>query len=211
VREALPLSGLHHTNIARLIGVSSISSRPALVFPWYDNGTAQKYLSGRDVPAKISVVSVYRMLLGSNLTSYVQIRDIAAGVAYMHRKGLVHGDLKAVRLPLFMVVLYKIPHTDVQTNILIDDQGRGVLSDFGLARAFGITDKSGLTTSSISGSLRWLAPELFPRLDVGQANSQTEIQRTKASDVWAFGCTVYEVSISTVVAIKKVLSGNSLK
>jgi serine/threonine protein kinase len=111
----------------------------------------------------------------------------------MHQKGLVHGDLKAVSLPLSMVP-YMISHTHVQTNILIDDQGRGILSDFGLARTLGMTDKSGLTTSSIFGSLRWLAPELFPRLDRGQANSPTEIQRTSASDVWAFGCTVFEVN-----------------
>jgi serine/threonine protein kinase len=198
VREALPLSGLHHTNIARLIGISSISGRPALVFPWYDNGTAQKYLSDKDVSAKLSVVSVDLILQGSNLyCTCIQIRDIAAGVAYMHRKGLVHGDLKAVSPPLFMVVPYKISHTSVKINVLVDDQGRGVLSDFGLARALGKTDKSGLTTSSIvSGSLKWLAPELFPRLDGGQAKLQTEVQRTKASDVWAFGCTVYEVSTS---------------
>ena len=116
----------------------------------------------------------------------------------------IHGDLKAVSL-LFMMVSYKISHINVQTNILIDDQGRGVLSDFGLARALGKTDKSGLTTSSISGSLRWLAPELFPKLEGGQANSQTEIQRTKASDVWAFGCTVYEVSTVPPIAIKSCL------
>ena len=111
----------------------------------------------------------------------------------MHRKGLVHGDLKGVRLHLFILVPYD---NSAQINILIDDQGRGVLSDFGLAHNLGKTDKSGLTTSSISGSLRWLAPELFPRLDGGQAKTQTETQRTKASDVWAFGCTVYEVSTS---------------
>ena len=110
----------------------------------------------------------------------------------MHRKGLIHGDLKVVSLPLLTEVLYKISHINVQSNILIDDQGRGILSDFGLARALGKTDKSGLTTSSIiSGSLKWLSPELFPRVDGEQANSQTEIQRTKASDVWAFGMVVH--------------------
>jgi serine/threonine protein kinase len=120
----------------------------------------------------------------------------------MHRRGLIHGDLKAVSLPLFIIVPYMISHTNVQTNILIDDQGRGILSDFGLTRTLGMTDKSGLTTSSISGSLRWLAPELFPRLDRGPANSQTKIQRTNASDVWAFGCTVYEVSTFPLITIK---------
>jgi hypothetical protein len=71
VREALPLSGLRHTNIARLIGISSISGRPVLVFPWYDNGTAQKYLSDKDVSAKLPVVSVDRILQGSNLIFYL--------------------------------------------------------------------------------------------------------------------------------------------
>jgi serine/threonine protein kinase len=72
-----------------------------------------------------------------------------------------------------------------QLNVLIDDNGRAVLCDFGLSRmASDIT--SGAATSNsegIIGSRNWMAPE---RLMGGSLS--------KASDIYAFGMTLYEVS-----------------
>ncbi|KAG8935631.1 hypothetical protein FRC00_010691 [Tulasnella sp. 408] len=72
------------------------------------------------------------------------------------------------------------------TNILINDAHQAVLCDFGLAlfiQESGIS--SGLTTSrSVKGSLRYMSPEL---------NLDDEAKHTLASDVWAWGCTAFEV------------------
>ncbi|KAG8924876.1 hypothetical protein FRC00_004594, partial [Tulasnella sp. 408] len=72
------------------------------------------------------------------------------------------------------------------TNILINDSLNTVLCDFGLAsfvQESGIS--SGLTTSqSIKGSIRYMSPEL---------HLEEDAKHTLASDVWAWGCTAFEI------------------
>jgi serine/threonine protein kinase len=72
-----------------------------------------------------------------------------------------------------------------QQNVLIDDSGRALLCDFGLARVKAdITSRSTVDDiSATAGSRYWMAPE---RLE-GKSPK-------KPSDVYAFGCTSYEVS-----------------
>ncbi|KAG8926527.1 hypothetical protein FRC01_008732 [Tulasnella sp. 417] len=97
------------------------------------------------------------------------IRDVTAGMNYLHSCSphICHGDLKP-------------------PNILINDTLRAVLCDFGLAtfiQESGIS--SGLTTSrSIKGSLRYMSPEL---------SLVDDAKHTLASDVWAWGCTAFEI------------------
>ncbi|KIJ52447.1 hypothetical protein M422DRAFT_156722 [Sphaerobolus stellatus SS14] len=75
-----------------------------------------------------------------------------------------------------------IIHGDLRAgNILISDKGVPHLSDFGLSRI--LRESFGLTTSSeAGGALRWMAPELFHE------------KVTTASDVWAYGMTILEVT-----------------
>jgi len=104
------------------------------------------------------------------------IKDVAEGLHYLHtlHKPIVHGDLKS-------------------SNVLIDDDGRAILTDFGLSRIIEeCYQPSGYTTANIAfgGSFRWGAPELTT-LDT---NDESESPRpTRASDIWSFGCTVYEI------------------
>ncbi|KIM53149.1 hypothetical protein SCLCIDRAFT_139595, partial [Scleroderma citrinum Foug A] len=90
---------------------------------------------------------------------------IANGLLYLHtyKEGpIIHGDIKGF-------------------NVLISEEGRALLTDFGL---------SFLTNSSFSmstpghfgGKLPWMAPEM---LNGGEA--------TAARDVWAFAMTVLEL------------------
>ncbi|KAF8198716.1 kinase-like domain-containing protein, partial [Mycena galopus ATCC 62051] len=72
-------------------------------------------------------------------------------------------------------------------NILIHSDGRPRLTDFGLTEIELEGAPSGAAKSA--GSTRWMAPELFC----------SPYQRTKASDIWAFGCVCCEVNpISTL-------------
>ncbi|KAF9256330.1 kinase-like protein, partial [Marasmius fiardii PR-910] len=69
---------------------------------------------------------------------------VSNGLAYLHSKEIVHGDLKSF-------------------NILITPSGRTCIADFGLSR---VTESHGLhfTTSTSThrvGTTRWLAPELL--------------------------------------------------
>ncbi|KAG6816780.1 hypothetical protein H0H87_003043 [Tephrocybe sp. NHM501043] len=97
--------------------------------------------------------------------------DVAKGLSYLHNNSIIHGDLKG-------------------PNILIDEQGRARLCDFGIASICDPEIKAWTTQSSVSskgGSTRWQAPELF------DLNSDEDVPNTVFSDVYAFGCVCYEV------------------
>ena len=84
---------------------------------------------------------------------------VASGLDELHRQGIVHRDVKP-------------------SNILIDGEGRAMLTDFGLARhvAETVLTSYGL----VLGTLDYIAPE---RLDGGEA--------TPATDIYSLGCVVY--------------------
>ncbi len=73
-----------------------------------------------------------------------------------------------------------IVHRDIKaSNILTDEQGAAHLSDFGLAKGRAYTALT--APGQVMGTLDYLAPELIR----GEP-------ATPASDVYAFGCVVYE-------------------
>ncbi|KAJ7816692.1 kinase-like domain-containing protein [Mycena olivaceomarginata] len=84
----------------------------------------------------------------------------------LHSMNIVHGDLCG-------------------RTILINNEGRACLTDFGLASFMG-WDTS-IKSSTRGGSTRWMAPELL--LPPPNAVSKG----TPASDVWAFGCVCCEI------------------
>ena len=76
-----------------------------------------------------------------------------------------------------------------QNNVLITDEGRAVLCDFGLSQVVeDLGRPTGFTLSNPDiGPVRWQAPEFLEGEDE---------PATLASDVWSFGCTAFEVNIS---------------
>lgn len=90
------------------------------------------------------------------------VQQVADALAYVHEAGLVHRDVKP-------------------GNVLIDAQGRALLTDFGLV---GGEDLERLTrTGGLVGTPAYMAPE------------QIECQREAIgahSDVWALGVLLYE-------------------
>lgn len=73
----------------------------------------------------------------------------------------------------------------LQGNILINDGGQAVLTDFGLSIAL---EMSGFTTKNTPGTLRYMAPELL-----AEPTTSAAIRPTTATDAWAFGITATEV------------------
>jgi serine/threonine protein kinase len=98
------------------------------------------------------------------------VKDIAEGLKYLHKHPIVHGDLT----PL---------------NVLIDDDERAVLTDFGLSIILGGFTNLSVTYSDAKsgGALAWAAPELFldPPADGQGPNPST------SSDVYSFACLMY--------------------
>jgi serine/threonine-protein kinase len=99
-----------------------------------------------------------------------EIRSIGATLAatldYAHRKGLIHRDVKP-------------------QNVLLGDDARPRLTDFGIAQAMA---SSGLTrTGAVMGSVQYIAPEL--------------VRGTPASprsDVYSLGAVLYEMATGRV-------------
>ena len=75
----------------------------------------------------------------------------------------------------------------MKCNILINGDGRAVITDFGLAKVKGeISEYTDKQSSMLAGSTRWMAPEL-------SEGGETPVRITKESDVWAFAMTILEV------------------
>lgn len=99
-------------------------------------------------------------------------QQIAQGMGYLHSKDIVHKDLKT-------------------KNIFLEN-GKVIITDFGLfsARKLQYDDKYGLEIPS--GWLCYLAPELVQSLQPCRPDKDN-MQFSKASDVYAFGTVWYEL------------------
>jgi len=76
-----------------------------------------------------------------------------------------------------------------QANILIADDLRPRLGDFGLAHMMESQNVNTATSSLAKGTVRWMAPELM----VPSAQSPSISNVKTAVDIYAFGCTMLEV------------------
>ena len=112
----------------------------------------------------------------------------------MHGQGMIHGDLKGVRIQILVAALppnalfYFFIFT--KANILIDQNGHARLADFGLLTI--ISDPMNPTASSYSvsgGTTRWMSPELLKAHHLGTEGSRP----TRESDCYALGMVIYEV------------------
>ncbi|RLP82837.1 Stk1 family PASTA domain-containing Ser/Thr kinase [Mycetocola lacteus] len=91
----------------------------------------------------------------------IDIMDaVTSGLAAAHRSGIVHRDLKP-------------------ENVLLADDGRIKIGDFGLARA--VTAQTG-SGQALLGTIAYLSPELVTR---GEADAR--------SDIYALGIMMYEM------------------
>ncbi|WNV77156.1 serine/threonine-protein kinase [Geodermatophilus sp. DSM 44513] len=86
-------------------------------------------------------------------------RDVLAGLSAAHAAGIVHRDVKPA-------------------NVLVADDGRACLTDFGIATATG--DPAITTTGAIIGSPAYMAPERAHGEPPGPA-----------VDLWSLGATLY--------------------
>jgi len=142
-----------HPNILPLYGtVSDFGFYTSLVCPWLDNGNLSLYLERRG--ATLSLCDRFEIL-----------RDVAAGLSHLHSFSdpVIHGDLTGC-------------------NILIAVNGKACLCDFGLSAILAEFHGTSYFSSTISGSIRWAAPELYRVEDgVVAAGLSTE------SDIYSFG------------------------
>ncbi|KAF8209726.1 kinase-like domain-containing protein, partial [Mycena galopus ATCC 62051] len=92
--------------------------------------------------------------------------DVIDGLNYLHSMNIVHGDLCG-------------------RNILIDNDRRACLTDFGFTRL--VETETTIAASTRGGSPRFMAPELL------LLPSDVHFTRTPTSDIWSFGCVCCEI------------------
>lgn len=122
-QEVMMLATLKHPNIVRFIGACRKPMVWCIVTEYAKGGSVRQFLTkrhNRSVPLKLAVK---------------QALDVARGMEYVHRLGLIHRDLKSDNLLIFADKSIKI-------------------ADFGVARIEVQTE--GMTPET--GTYRWMAP-----------------------------------------------------
>ncbi len=129
----------------------------------YDRGEAEgtyyiamEYLDGRSLK---EIIKRYGPLGTKHVASIS--RQILEALRFAHRKGIVHRDIKP-------------------QNMLVDDEGRVKVTDFGIARA--ATASRMTDTGSIVGTAQYLSPEQAQGTAVGPS-----------SDLYSLGIVMYEM------------------
>jgi serine/threonine-protein kinase len=121
---------------------------------------AMEYVAGRSLKTVVREQGALQPAVAIDLVS-----QILHAARFAHRRGVIHRDLK--------------PH-----NVLLDEDGRVRVTDFGIARA-GASDMT--LTGSIMGTAQYLSPEQAQGLAVGAT-----------SDLYSVGVILYELLTGVV-------------
>ena len=122
--EVAALTRLRHPNIVRCLGAAAAPPTYCLVLEYCDGGDVRQALN-RPTPRNFF---------------WSVAEGVATGMAYLHRKGILHLDLKCA-------------------NLLLDSGGVVRITDFGLA-----TSGEGRAAGTVEvGTFRWMAPEVVRR------------------------------------------------
>ena len=151
------LKELHHENIVTYFG-SSQEGQNFNIF--------LEYVPGGSVSSMLKNYGPFEESLITNFT-----RQILIGVAYLHKKNIIHRDIKGA-------------------NILIDIKGGVKITDFGISKKLSPFNKTKSNKSntnnnkriSLQGSVYWMAPEVVK-----------QIATTEKVDIWSTGCVVVEM------------------
>jgi serine/threonine protein kinase len=129
------------------------------------------YIDGYTVKQLIDSSGPLSIKIATNV-----VKSVLNALYYAHRKGVIHRDLKC-------------------SNIMIDESGKVLVTDFGLAKEINI-DLTQEPSAQITGTIEYMAPEQFdPKLG----------SVTERTDIYSLGVSFYEM-----VTGKPPFSGDSL-
>ena len=162
-REAKLLASLNHSGIAAIYSFEEISGRHLI---------AMELVEGEDLAVRIASGP----LPLEEALSFA--RQIAEALEAAHEKGIVHRDLKPA-------------------NIKVSPDGKIKVLDFGLAKIF-TGDGEGGSSPSVTHSPTLTARATAAGVILGTAAYMSPEQARgkavdKRTDVWAFGCVLYEM------------------
>jgi Tol biopolymer transport system component len=162
-REAQVLAALNHPNIAQIHGLEEATGTQFLVLELVDGESLDKRLARGPIPVDEALGIATQM---------------AEALEAAHEKGIIHRDLKPA-------------------NIALTRDGQVKVLDFGLAKA---TDHASGASFDAMNSPTITSPAMLSSVGVilGTAAYMSPEQAKgrpadKRSDVWAFGCLVFEM------------------
>ncbi|MBN2393997.1 MAG: protein kinase [Anaerolineae bacterium] len=154
LNEAQTAAGLTHSNIIQIIDVALPKEDPFYI--------SMQYVSGGTLQDRLDKAEYQRLPLGDQIIRI--LTDVAAALDYAHEKGVLHRDIKP-------------------SNILILEEGRAILTDFGLAKTKRLPGESAFSIArDLSGTIPYMSPEQV-----------TEKPVDKRSDIYALGVVAYQV------------------
>lgn len=162
-REIELLQNLKHENIVEYLGSSNEDGFLNIFLDYVPGGSISQMLSS------------YGPLEEPLVRSFV--KQILVGISYLHRKNVIHRDIKGA-------------------NILIDTQGIVKITDFGISTKLpkrvrnqwmkkNINDEEETEDerkASLQGSVYWMAPEVVKQITI-----------TSKADIWSIGCVIIEM------------------
>ena len=136
-REAQTAAGLNHPHVIQIYAVKETKELVYFVM---------KFIEGRSVEA----IALEQGQMGV-AHAQVILNQVAGALAYAHRKGVVHRDVKPA-------------------NIMIDEEGWAIVTDFGIAK---VQVAQNLTaTGTAIGTPTYMSPEQFHNKSITGASDQ---------------------------------------
>lgn len=163
-REIDLLQNLKHENIVEYLGSSNEDGFLNIFLDYVPGGSISQMLSS------------YGPLEEPLVRSFV--KQILVGISYLHRKDVIHRDIKGA-------------------NILIDTQGTVKITDFGIStklpkrvrnqwmkknKEIDEDESDDERKASLQGSVYWMAPEVVKQITI-----------TSKADIWSIGCVIIEM------------------
>ncbi|SCW01173.1 LAFE_0D06700g1_1 [Lachancea fermentati] len=143
------LKELHHENIVTYYGSSQEGGNLNIFL---------EYVPGGSVSSMLNNYGPFEEPLIKNFT-----RQILIGLSYLHRKNIIHRDIKGA-------------------NILIDIKGCVKITDFGISKKLSPLNQQQNKRASLQGSVYWMAPEVVK-----------QVVTTEKADIWSVGCVITEM------------------
>lgn len=161
--ECSIMAPLRSPYIVQLYGVCLEKPHYAIVMEYVPKGSLMSFIYTKKNPEDVSW----------DIRKQISL-DIAYGMAYLHKHNVIHADLKSL-------------------NVLLDNQLRAKIADFGISKTKHIP--AGILTQDPSqgetllgnnapGSFAWMAPELFCE----------KPRTTTKTDSYSFGMVLWEIA-----------------